>query len=430
MAISAKVFQDGVDVINVANIFGSMPSYDAPEGVIMETQNALPLSDSEYSAATHDVIRINGGSAITIEDGDNVYRVLFTEDSTFLPQECLDSTTILTRGSDYYVYLAVIDNEVSIVVSSNATVPSGAGFTVSNTRKIGGFHYSNVRVVSQNGVPIDSTGEEWGTSGTSWKDNVITNMVVPNSVWDLSDTVGGRYTHDDGLVAIGGSWSGDDTSGPTGKYDRRQMRFWASIYLASLRSGEFTFSSGSSLNPLGGTWEVGSYFNSTPITGTEGLAGFNFIEIAQRKGMRLPSYEEWCQLAFGNPGGEASANNYGYTSGSSRAPTGCSVTVSSAVVKPYAISAWNCVDCVGNVWEWLADIFHENRGSTSWSYRDVLGTEVGQVYAASTYNPGMATAGGGWSRGSCCGPRALALDYYAWGVHTNDGARFLRDVSA
>ena len=75
--------------------------------------------------------------------------------------------------------------------------------------------------------------------------------------------------------------------------------------------------------------------------------------------MRLPSYQEWLASAIGNPQGEDGADNFGWTktANTARTRTGCGVNPSTGVydeaagIKKFAVSAYNCVDTIGNVWE-------------------------------------------------------------------------------
>ena len=106
---------------------------------------------------------------------------------------------------------------------------------------------------------------------------------------------------------------------------------------------------------------------------------YNFNELAERQGLRLLSYTEWLASAFGSPQAENGANNYAWakTTNSAKTFTGCQVNTSTGAfdnvsgVKPYAISAKNIVDCVGNVYEWTKDNSLDF-GSTSWNWQNVL----------------------------------------------------------
>jgi formylglycine-generating enzyme required for sulfatase activity len=114
------------------------------------------------------------------------------------------------------------------------------------------------------------------------------------------------------------------------------------------------------------TGKLQSKYGQLPVTGTEGANWYVFAELAALSGKRLPAYAEFIAAARGNPRGEGGADNYGWTKSTttSRVRTGCRVDTSTgafdgaAGVKPYVISAMNCVDAIGNVWEWLIDCPH------------------------------------------------------------------------
>ena len=444
---------DDIDEATVANIFGGMPSYHTPDGVMLEPKEALPLRQSSYTS-TPDIfnaILLKKGSAFTVDDGVKVRRIVADQDITINPKAMLDvnigkesALTELEHGTDYYIYAYVAgntSNAIDIVVSKNSTYPddeSGSSpYTASNTRKIGGFHFGTVRVVSQNGSPVDGSGTEFGTSSPIWKQNVIDGMVVPNSIWDLCDTDGGRIPHRDGTVMIGGSWKSSNEGNFTGHYSKKGGRFWCDIYLVSKDSGKIMFVNGSKRSPVKGNGKLVSAYGKNPITGTEGLCGYNFIELAKKDGLRLLSYQDWLQVAYGNPQGEDNDSNYGWTSSisaiTSRTYTGCSINPGTGGhvnlgSKQYAVSAWNVCDCVGNVSEWLSD-FAQKGGTGTFGWKNTMsGDEVGQIYEDSDNALAQFTAGGYYGQGVKCGCRTLDLHNAPWGNMPSVGSRFARDA--
>ena len=442
---------DDIDEATVANIFGGMPSYHTPDGVMLEPKEALPLTQSAYGTTpdAFNAILLKKGSAFTMDDGTKVRRIVADQDITINPKAMLDvnigkesDLTELEHGTDYYIYAYVAgntSNAIDIVVSKSSTYPDDESgdspYTASNTRKIGGFHFGTVRVVSQNGSPVDGSGAEFGTSSPIWKQNVIDGMVVPNSIWDLCDTDGGRISHRDGTVMIGGSWKSSNEGNLTGHYSKKGGRFWCDMYLVSKDSGTIGFSKNTSRSPIKGDGKLVSAYGKLPATGKEGLCGYNFIELAKKDGLRLLSYHDWLQVAYGNPQGEEEDNQYGWTKGTNptRTYTGCSVDTSdgshsASGVKKYALSAWNVCDCVGDVWDCLYD-FALRGGTGEFGFHDVMPEdEVGQIYEVSNREPIQIIAGGDWSCGVAGGCRTLALDHIPWDVYTTVGSRFARDA--
>jgi formylglycine-generating enzyme required for sulfatase activity len=154
--------------------------------------------------------------------------------------------------------------------------------------------------------------------------------------------------------------------------------------------------------------------------------------------MRFPTYQEWLAAAIGNPQGEDAADNYGWTktTNTGRARTGCQVNPSTGVfdasggIKPFAISAYNCVDMIGNVWEWLADYSARyDAEAGTWGFKDQLGAGMGQIYAWKDDGFAALIAGGGWNNGVRCGPRSVSLHNYPWDRSTAIGSRLACDAA-
>jgi formylglycine-generating enzyme required for sulfatase activity len=210
---------------------------------------------------------------------------------------------------------------------------------------------------------------------------------------------------------------------------------WLSIYQASAKAAISFMSGTNGLHIAGGALQ--SKYGQLPVTGTEGCNQYNFNELARFAGMRLPIYDEWLLGAFGSPEGTDSGNNYGWTAtaNNARTRTGCMVNPTTGLydissgVKPYAVSAFNLCDCAGNVWEWLSDTAIR-ADSISYTWYDVLGAGMGDLYGPNQYNPMKPIAGGLWNGGSHCGPRAVHLGSYAWDVGTSFGARLVCDAAA
>jgi hypothetical protein len=266
-------------------------------------------------------------------------------------------------GTDYYVYACrPVDGAAPVLVLSvNSTYPDG--YTADNSRKIGGFHYGIVR-----------TGPDPGD---------VEEGIVPNSVWDLKNR---PRCSPEGMVKIGD--------------------IWVDIYLSS----------------DDGQGGLKSAYNATPLTGTEGLNWYDFVERAAKVCKRLMTYAEWCVAAQGSPQGlnDSNENAWTNTTNTGRNPTG---------LIPNATSIYNVRDCTGNVLEWLDEITYRVTGSATFTWYDVMpGEGYGEMYMQNDVSLIAMRAGGIWISGDHAGSRAVDLFYYPWGASSSSGVRAACDA--
>ena len=282
-------------------------------------------------------------------------------------------TGVFAVGTDYYVYLHDdgVDTEVYII-SASSTYPSSHGCTASNSRKLGGFHYGYERV----SITVAN----------------VQAAIVPNSVWDLKHR---PKCTPEGMVYLGGG-------------------LWVDIYLASVNEA-ITFNGGNGYPLLTGTAK--SIYGAIPLTGTEGLSGYSFNELARRSGKRLLTYAEWLQAAHGCPAGDQYAGNV-----STRGTNGENASIGS-------ISFANVVDCARKVYQWLGE-FTIRQDSTSWGWQNPMsGQNVGQLYLPNATGISQFIAGGYWGYGGNAGARMVNFYYYPWyATHTDIGSRFACDA--
>ena len=317
-----------------------------------------------------DEIEVMGDLLIAV--GSSIFK---TTAATLTPAD-LDSGAAFTVGTDYNIFICdptngdeTVDQNEIYKISTSAAFPSG--YTASNSRRIGGFHYGVVRKVSDAGIPVNSSGVE---SGSGWQSNVY-NGVVPNSVWTLLF----RPKCDPaGMIYIGNG-------------------LWGDIYLSS----------------DDGDGGLATVKGANPITGTEGLNWYIANEKARRVGKRLPTYAEFCQAAFGSPEGQDANNTYAWSATGNTARTLCGNVT-------YAVSAVNIRDLVGNVWKWV-DEFCLDPTASAWAWQDVLGSGHGDAYIPSATALHAFVCGGHWGDGVHGGDRAVACSYYPWNVITHLG---------
>ena len=372
--MALKLWQDGVDNASVATI---------PENGNFKCVGSSYLVKKDPFAYSENKLILKDGFAVDLYDGVAWRQITNRAAIEFDPAENLDTGDTLSHGKDYYVYITLTGTTIAIVVSLNSTYPDG--FNANNSRKIGGFHVGHIRKVSDDGlwVPIDSAGNKFGSSGTKWQDKNL----------------------------------------------------WEGIYIPSVDEA-ITFMAGTNgLSVAEGKLKIA--YGELPATGTEGLNQFNFNELAARQGLRLLSYDEWMQGAFGSPQGEDGSNNYGWTktTNTARCRTGCQVDPSTGEfdnvngVKPYAISAKNVVDCAGNVYEWTKSYSLDYSSATSWNWQNVLGANQGQAYLPNSTGLRALICGANWNNGVNCGPRTVNGNNYPWNVNTNIGSRLACDLT-
>lgn len=335
------------DVVAKNNAYIAAAGEDAPDEIEVDSGVLCAVGSSIFQLA---------GGTLTADD--------------------LDVGAAFTVGTDYNIFVCdptngdeTVDEAEVYKISTSPNFPSG--YTASNSRRIGGFHYGVVRKVSDVGIPVNSGGTELGSG---WESNVY-NGVVPNSVWTLLH----RPKCDPaGMVYLGNG-------------------LWGDIYLSSDDGDD----------------GLVSVKGANPITGTEGLNWYIAAEKARRSGKRLPSYAEFCQAAYGSPAGQDGNNTYAWsaTGNTARQKTGY-VT--------YAVSATNIRDLVGNVWKWVDELCLDPT-ATTWAWQDVLGAGHGQAYIPSSTALRALICGGGWSDGVHGGDRAVLCNHYPWNVDTHIG---------
>lgn len=292
------------------------------------------------------------------------------------------SFTAFALGQNYYIFACQqASGAVKILFSINATFPTGNGYdgaaySAANTRKIGGFHYGRAR----NSITAA---------------DVTNGAIVPNSVWDLANRPSCDPT---GMVKVG--------------------NIWVDIYLPSVNAA-ITFSAGNGSPTTAGTAK--SAYNATPLTGTEGLNGYNFNELGMRSGKRLLSMSEWLAAAHGSPTGAGgdNTNAWAATANSNRTATGTVIN---------AISLGNVVDCVGNVFELLDEYIIQRDVAGAWAWQNVMsGLGVGLLYMYTATELTQIAAGGYWSTGAYTGSRCVSHIYNPWTLNAGVGSRFACD---
>ena len=344
---------------------------------------------SDIVAPSNEYIYASGANELTVVEGCVIAvggAGIFKTANTILTTANLDAGSAFAVGKDYYVYIcdSRIDSaDEKYVISLNSTYPTG--WNATNSRKIGGFHYGRCRKVDSNLQPLNGSSVIFGTG---WE-SAVSNGIVPRSVW----TLGHRpKCSPEGMVYLGGGT-------------------WVDIYL----------------NSDDGAKGLKSEYGCAPMTGTESMNWYNFVERLAKSGKRLPNYAEFCAYAFGSPAGldNANTNAWSATSNTGRGVTGSVVN---------AVSSVGVVDAVGRVWEWLDELITRAEHATNadyhasvawgWDKKSPLNTgeksyDVGNIYQYYAYSLAALLAGGNWADGASCGARAVRCSSSPWYVKTD-----------
>ena len=277
-------------------------------------------------------------------------------------------------GTDYYVYALDTD---AFIISANASYPSG--YSSSNSRKIGGFHYGL--------IPESFTAINNITSA----DATAIAGINQHSFWDLKYR---PVANPEGMHKVGGMW-----------YD---------IYLLnSEHIVNGTSKAGATI--AGGGTSYSRAYPKVPLAfggnGTTTYGSFTWFEageIAKAYNKKLISYEDFSSLAYGVLE-EASWGN------------------SSATIQHVAnhTSKWGTCQATGVEYIWGADI-NNSYGTSDFSWRSGLTETRGQIYATSNA-PTAVFLGGSWDVGSYSGSRCSHWLDYVWNSYWSIGARFASD---
>jgi hypothetical protein len=341
---------------------------------------------SDLVTPSKQYLNATGAAEITIDAGCVIAIAgggVFNTTLTHINASNLDTGTF-TVGKDYYVYLCDpgSNNDEIYVISLN----------------------SKCRTVNSMLQPVDASG---AVQGTGWESTVF-DGVVPRSVWTLAHR---PKCTPEGMVFLNNNT-------------------WVDIYL----------------NSDDGANGLKSAYNATPMTGTEGLNWYSFVERALKSGKRLLSYAEFCAMAYGSPQGDDADNNNAWsaTTNTGRQLTGYVAN---------AVSSIGCRDAVGNVWEWLSDLItnasnqvitgngtfgasdgdragkaytgDNGHGTTgAWNYDTTTPfSGHGNILEYADYSLIALLGGGGWLGGSRAGSRAVILHYHPWYTNVSFGAR-------
>ena len=265
------------------------------------------------------------------------------------------------KGKDVYIYaIANVNNELQFMVSLNSTTP--AGYTSTNSRKIGGFHClcAAVGAIANHALTGYAAGD-----------------VLPASRWDLLFR---PLSEPEGMV-----------------YDEH-TNVWIDIYLASYNSAN----------------GLQSIYGATTADGasTEKFHWYKFNEFFRNVKKRLPFQYEFMSAARGSNQGTNIKNS------ADPGTTGGFVDTANRRM----ISDIGCEDMCGNLWQWGYD-GGGGASAAEWGHNafddNDSGKEAGQHYMM----PNRCLLGGSWGNSVSCGSRASGWGGSPLPLWTARGAR-------
>ena len=312
-------------------------------------------------------VSIKAGSKVMV---NGVLVIFATDTAVTMPA--------LTTGVDYAIYVC---DDGSIRADSSTSAPSG--YSTTNSRKIGGFHYSAV------GPTETVAGGSFATTGNGmiWTQGHVDVIKGINgwSLWDLK----WRPTCDPrGMALVNG-------------------KLWVDIYLTSTdtdANGTSKYNSNIASHTV--LPKIPVVWGGNGSTTYPSLNWWVANELAGGHGKRLMWEHEFVRAAFGvteNQSIDATASTYpttqrnaGYT------------------------SKWGIEQASGHHWVWGQDSTAYSDVTSAGSYKTVngntgaAGSERGQIYTFGTYGLVRVILGGARTLGASSGSRASGWNYYPW----------------
>ena len=294
----------------------------------------------------------------------------------------------LVEGMDYAIYVCA---DKSIRADTSFTAP--AGYTTTNSRLVGGFHYS--------AIPASTTlaSGQFATSGQPfvWSQSMLDDIKGINkySIWDLHF----RPRADD----------------PRGMVYIKAINKWVDIYFTNTSSDVL----GTSRH--GSNIASGTVLPLIPLSeggnGVTAYTRFSWYEacaIAAAAGKYLMTENDFSRAALGT------TENAGLG--------GASETPLAAQFEPRFTSIYGLHQTTGVMYSWGAEHGTRDVGATadSWGWRNVTGG-YGQIYTNTATSEVRQLLGGARTHGGYSGSRAAYWSYYPWHSAWHIGLRAASD---
>jgi hypothetical protein len=292
---------------------------------------------------------------------------------------------VLIAGTDYAIYVCTDGN-----IRADSSFYAPAGYTIANSRKIGGFHYGLVA----SGTTVASGSFATTGNGMIWTQADVDKLAGINqySLWDLKFRPANADPR--GMVLIAN-------------------RVWSDIYFCN------TDPATNGTSKYNAAVASGTVLPKIPAefggNGTATYANGNwwtFNEIAQANGKRLPREAEFGLASFGVTENQSLG--------------GAASTIPATARQAGYTSKYGLEQASGHIWTWGDDSSYRNDGAAPATTYDLNGGR-GQIYMINSVGLIRVMLGGDRSGAATSGSRASHWANYPWASSLFVGLRAFGD---
>lgn len=362
--------------LNIEKLSGSAFMSPLPETMMLATlaDGTLTKADSTTPCFTKtgaQTISIKAKTGIMV-DKSPIY--FHTDTAVVMPT--------LTTGTDYAIYVC---KDGTVRADANFTAPTG--YTTTNSKQAGGFHYGAVS-------PTETVaGGSFATTGNGmiWTQGDVDKLKGINqfSIWDLKFRPACSDPRGMTLVA---------------------NRFWVDIYFCNTNP-EVNGTSKYNSDVASGTVlpKKPTMFGGNGTATYANLNGWTANELARAFGKRFMKESEFVVATFGVTEDQSLG--------------GAASTITNAIRQAGYTSKWGLEQATGHHWTWGEDTsIRPTYAADAWGWQDVNG-DRGQRYLINSLGESRILLGGVRADAALSGSRAADWSNYPWSSHWSIGLR-------
>lgn len=342
-------------------------TYPAREAMLIKKDPFSPC----FTKTGAQTISIKAGTGMVV---DNTF-VLFSVDTAVV-------MPALSTGTDYAIYIC---KDGTVRADANFTAPTG--YTTTNSKQAGGFHYGAVS-------PTETVaGGSFATTGNGmiWTQGDVDKLKGINqfSIWDLKFRPACSDPRGMALVA---------------------NRFWVDIYFCNTNP-EVNGTSKYNSDVASGTVlpKKPTMFGGNGTATYANLNGWTANELARAFGKRFMKESEFVVAAFGVTEDQSLG--------------GAASTITNAIRQAGYTSKWGLEQATGHHWTWGEDTsIRPTYAADAWGWRDVNG-DRGQRYLINSLGESRILLGGDRDNAAYSGSRAAFWNSYPWNSYWSFGLR-------